>query len=461
MIKKQNIENSTYDNAPPVANQQMNNIPNSQNISNNKNNFPSISSINNINNSLNKNNNNIQDNLIINPNIINNNNIKNHPMAMNPLNKSIYEYNRMFYLNYLNNINLINNNNINNINNINDNYNKINANIYNFKIDITSEILQELKKENLIYLVKFINDYCNLTIDSQFLNLNHEIFQIHKSKKNLNEYILSVKKRIINKILFENNIKKEDEKEDNNKNEENEEKNKKEENIFYCSSHKMNFTNKSEFFGHYFRIHSFKKDKCNKCSHIFSSRKDFGSHRCFKNIDDNKNISNFKQKLNNLNNNIVNSNMIKCTECDLIFNTVEDMTFHYHKIHEIKKLKSNNNMKKVENHKNIRVKDFLNNASLNGNKGQMEDTEENFINKTLEDNIGNPKKGKKKSKKEKKQEENDYECYLDGEKFHNENDYILHFENEHTDDFPFYCYDCQEGFYSNQSIEKHYLSIKH
>ena len=328
MIKNENIENLIYDDAPPVANQQMNNIPNVQNISNNKNNSPSITSINNINNYLNQNNNNIQDHLKNNPNLINNNNIINHPMTMDSLNKSIYEYKRMLYLNYLNNINLINNNNINNINNINDNYNIINANIYNFKIDITPDILQELKKEDLIVLVKFINDFCDLTIDSQFLNLNHEIhetFQIRKSKQDLNEYILSVKKRIINKILLEKNINKEDEKEENNENEENEEKNKNEENIFYCPSHKNNFKNKSEFYGHYFRIHSFKKDKCNKCSHIFSSRKDFVSHRCFKNIDDNKNIFNFdkinnkiKKKLNNnLTNNIVNSNMIKCTECDL------------------------------------------------------------------------------------------------------------------------------------------------
>lgn len=267
MIKNEIKENLIYGDAPPVANQQMNNINNNIQIkSNNEINFPSLPNINNINNPLNVNINNSQHNFGLNPILINNN-IANPQMSINPLNKSIYEYNKMLYfnrLNYLynsNNINERNNNNINN-NNFND-YRKINQNIYNFKIDIKPDILKELKKEDLIDIIKFINEFCNLTIDSKNIRLKHEIFKIHKAKKDLKEYKLSLKKRIIKKILNQQNNNKEDEKEDNSENEESEENIKKDqknenidneekkdeidENIFYCSYHKLKFENKGKF----------------------------------------------------------------------------------------------------------------------------------------------------------------------------------------------------------------------
>ena len=36
-----------------------------------------------------------------------------------------------------------------------------------------------------------------------------------------------------------------------------------------------------------------------------------------------------------------------------------------------------------------------------------------------------------------------YICYLDRERFNNENDYIKHFSIYHKDDYPFYCEICK------------------
>ena len=43
----------------------------------------------------------------------------------------------------------------------------------------------------------------------------------------------------------------------------------------------------------------------------------------------------------------------------------------------------------------------------------------------------------------------------------NEKEYIKHFEKEHPNDYPFYCYACNYGFYSNHEIENHYKSKNH
>ena len=92
----------------------MNNLSSNQNINNNNDlggtifsQFPSLSNINNINNSLNINNN-ILHNFAPNPNLFKNN-IINPQIPIEPLNKSVYDYNRMFYLNNLNNLYYINN----------------------------------------------------------------------------------------------------------------------------------------------------------------------------------------------------------------------------------------------------------------------------------------------------------------------------------------------------------------
>ena len=55
---------------------------------------------------------------------------------------------------------------------------------------------------------------------------------------------------------------------------------------------------------------------------------------------------------------------------------------------------------------------------------------------------------------------NKYECYIDKRRFKNEEEYINHFNNYHPEDYPFYCYEFQKGFYSSYDIEKHYNIYK-
>ena len=54
-----------------------------------------------------------------------------------------------------------------------------------------------------------------------------------------------------------------------------------------------------------------------------------------------------------------------------------------------------------------------------------------------------------------------YECYRDGQKFNDEKSYIKHFEKYHYDDFPFYCEQCNKGFFSSNAIENHIKSKGH
>ena len=48
-----------------------------------------------------------------------------------------------------------------------------------------------------------------------------------------------------------------------------------------------------------------------------------------------------------------------------------------------------------------------------------------------------------------------YECYIDGKKFKTEKGYLNHFKKLHNDDYPFYCDECNLGFYSYEDIRKH------
>ena len=54
-----------------------------------------------------------------------------------------------------------------------------------------------------------------------------------------------------------------------------------------------------------------------------------------------------------------------------------------------------------------------------------------------------------------------YSCYRDGKKFETEKEYIKHFAIVHPNDYPFYCYVCNHGFYSNDAIESHYKKNNH
>ena len=53
-------------------------------------------------------------------------------------------------------------------------------------------------------------------------------------------------------------------------------------------------------------------------------------------------------------------------------------------------------------------------------------------------------------------------CEIDSMKFYNEKDYLEHYDEEHPDDYPFYCGPCNQGFNSVEAILSHKNnSLKH
>jgi hypothetical protein len=147
------------------------------------------------------------------------------------------------------------------------------------------------------------------------------------------------------------------------------------------------------------------------------------------NINDNNDLDIFvnKQKLKaKLNYN--KNEMIKCQECDLIFNNKGLMKLHMNQFHKkINKEESkSNNSFKADNF----IKNEINNKIIERN---------NII-----ENINN-----------------NYICKKDGKIFEIEEDYIKHFQKYHPYDYPFYCKDCNKGFFNNKLLKKHLKKIKH
>ena len=46
-------------------------------------------------------------------------------------------------------------------------------------------------------------------------------------------------------------------------------------------------------------------------------------------------------------------------------------------------------------------------------------------------------------------------CEIDSIKFYNEKDYLEHYEEEHSDTYPFYCEPCERGFNSLGALISH------
>ena len=54
-----------------------------------------------------------------------------------------------------------------------------------------------------------------------------------------------------------------------------------------------------------------------------------------------------------------------------------------------------------------------------------------------------------------------YERYRDKEKFRKEKEYVSHFNKYHKYNFPFYCETCDQGFYTEKSLDYHYRKTGH
>jgi hypothetical protein len=309
----------------------------------------------------------------------------------------------------------------------------------NIRIGIAMRFIKELKKENLVDLIEFIKENCNMTLNNDTYKLyKHELFFLHKTKvpnlytfKLYSEEIEKLKQKINDnqKDTKEETFSNEDSKKEKEEKEENDEKEEKNINIkeenndinsenkinlinnkkFYCSNHHKYFKTNGAYLSHCKVTHKF---KCKYCGKMFGFLKKFNKHHIICRNNNNKNIS---------------KNLLKCNEINLTFENSEIMKSHIFESHDTE-IGKNENIKK-ENSMIEEIKE----------KNQLKKKKEEY----------NIKKAYY------------YKCYLDGIKFRNEKKYTEHFEIYHPDDFPFYCYYCQMGFYSNKEYDEHFFYQKH
>ena len=310
------------------------------------------------------------------PNINKNNNIHNiqfnlqnqnnpifYPLKMNPFNNQMFQYQMNYYMNYYNKLN-----------NIKQNINTLNK--YSLKIDISRKELKNLSENVLIKIIQFIQTHCKIFIDDYMIDYKSPCFKIEKSQSLINECFLKIKDEIEKEIKdpkYSFNIindETKDIKKENNSNGKG--VNIKTENIknnlfipdktdnnllvkngkWICINHKREFIFYDSYKSHYRTTHKY---LCPHCGIFFGFIKKFHKHciACKKNnlindVNNNLNVNNNKNKEDNEKHNNYNSsknksnNMIKCSDCDLIFNNIESMSMHFYNIHEKKKEENKN-----------------------------------------------------------------------------------------------------------------------
>ena len=448
----------------------------------------------------------------------------------------IYPSYNMMYFNYFNQLqkNKINSNNNININQmpnkINQNSNDANPNLNDLKIDIEPEVLNLLSKENLIDIILYIRYFCQLKVDSKFYRINHKLFRLKKDKINGKGFLFYVKKRqLIEKLNlkdsnffnnYENKINdnNSDSSDDSNENENgNIIKDQDFNNInlfgnpqyqsnylkryFYCEVHEKVYFDTDK------KLHYAKHFKCPKCNLEFMSKKKLRTHNRIEHLEKEQNksnsinINNNSEKIEPLKNNnfndIKNEEKIKCSDCNLFFNSVELMSSHYYEIHEKHKISKNikKEKEKIAEEKK-RLEELKRQEEEKKRKEELKRQEEEK--KRLEElkrqeeekkrleELKRQEEEKKRLEELKRQEEEKkkleemkkkdeikkvqilkskeknsknnqyyYTCYLDKKEFYNEKSYVKHFIQFHKDDFPFYCDICRRGFWSYNSIEDH------
>ena len=330
--------------------------------------------------------------------------------------------------------------------------------LYKTTIEISNEKLISLKKEYLLELIKFINSNCHIILENEkFINFTFSIFKIIKSINN-NGYNIIIQNDN-NKIIGDNIFyKKKEENSINIINENIEIKNK---NIevkhnfippILCSIHELKFQNLDDYLYHCYLNHN--KFLCEECSQNFSNFLDFKKHI---NLMKNQNINNINiNSINPRNENLINiqdENKIKCTECNLKFDSVENMTIHFFEKHENKKIQDNlkkqeelkrqeEEMRKEELERLKRKEEVMKYEELKRKEKLKEEDQKNEIEQLQEEDFGN-------------QNDNNYICYIDKQSFPSEKLYVEHFQKEHSDDYPFYCDICKKGFLHEEDKNKH------
>ena len=299
----------------------------------------------------------------------------------------------------------------NNINNYK-NKNKLFKNYYsknNFIIQITPFYLDKLKREHYIDIIKFIMENCELYLNDNY-NYKNDLFKIKKKKiKNSDNfyYKLSLNKEEKNKIkeIYEKNII------------ENHEEIKKI-NLIDKKQLENNIINDSNNDKNIFNEEYFEKDKifyCKEHNKTFLNQKTYDGH-------------------------CKSQHRFECLKCGNIFPSIIKVQNHF------KDCFQNNNENKMKKEKN----------EINNKK------ENEIINNEIKDEDIKVEIDKKINSDENKHDNfSYYECYRDGQKFNDEKSYIKHFEKYHYDDFPFYCEQCNKGFFSSNAIENHIKSKGH
>ena len=266
----------------------------------------------------------------------------------------------------------------------------INENL-NIIIGITFNELESLTKENLIQLIQFINYSCNLYLkDIKFSNCGCGIFGI-KENLNRNGYNIVISKNEINELhsKFRNKSK------DINENDiifENDEKfynkinNESEGNFFllneineekhnYClpiscpDHNNIKFNSLTSYLNHCKEGH--KKIACKDCGKSFEDFNNFKLHiyKILNIEDENININNKDNDAPPLLENLIEpkklENNIRCTKCDLIFDSVEKMSLHFYETHEKKIAETSEINGEFQQNKNLSINENVKEISVN------------------------------------------------------------------------------------------------
>ena len=453
--------------APPVPiipNQHNNNINNINNINLNRTNlniYPNIQNNNQIN--INRSYNQINlggNNQIQAPNLYNNN-----PYFYNNYHKNMLNLNNINYYNNLqmmNDINYNNNNNsyehntknpisfnknINNKKNINNIYD---TDLCNLIIKIEPDLLKKLGRNYLIDIILFLTDFCKIKIPIESTRLKHEIFNINQIGQFGNNYKFYIRANIKDKLnLLKGNktIEKIDDLLDNNEininnddcenniniinninnneniideNKINNEKNEnKISNKFICDIHNKSFISKDELEAH-FKTHI----KCQICGMEFKYKNGLKKHR----------------KTHSLNNNSNKNEKIKCTECDLMFDSIESMSEHFYKIHENNKKDKFDKNEEPKQDEKIEIKKEENIKQTEIKINEEKDNINNNI--QFKNNYDEKDEPKIKASKNIRIFQYDEDNYDNLKKYN-------------VDDYPYFCAICKKGFFNEISYQRH------
>ena len=364
---------------------------------------------------------------------------------------------------------ILNNKNINYNNHIIKKYSK-----NNFKIQISPFYIDKLKTETYIDIIKFIKNFCDLTLKSNF-DYKNNIFKIKKKKakkSNYFNYKIVLTKEERNKIKEEcekkilekhKEIKRIDEDEirynfDMNndvgvKNGKNEIKiNDFENNIndsddssienetIYCKIHNKTFLTKQAYNNHCKSKHKY---KCLKCGEILQTIIKVQNHLNCCNTNNNKLNKNETDKLKTN----ININKNKNTDYDLNENSMKSKNEKNDESQINKKESKVNNIQKNDI-KSIKEENNINNNNFKENQKKEQEDFKKEEDIKMQNEVEN-------NKNEKEGTSYYYECYRDRKIFQTEKNYVKHFKRCHPNDFPFYCDQCNKGFFSYNSIETH------